>query len=308
MKTVRCTLSQLPSGIIDRLNKAMFFSSVGFAQLWKTLGGREVYWLTKENNQVLAVLPGVEFGRKPLKRFQAMPAGCYAELITVRESLVDRRQIALSTVRALKAEKYLKLYLTDYHSHFAGMTGFSVTESETILVDITSEDWQPPDKKIQSEIRKAEREGVIVQRFDAGRHFDGFLSLVRKTEQRHGRRVFYRESFYRALAALAEKDEHVRWLYTEYDGQPAASHINFILGDTVLNWQVYSDRAYSFLKPNQYLLYSVARETAPMGVRFLSLGSSPEEADSLLAYKRKWGGCEYSYRHYYLESKLAGLL
>jgi len=308
MKTIRCTISDLSPDIIERLNATSLFSSVGFAQLWATLGGQDVYWVTKEGEKTLAVLPGVEFGKRPLRRFQAMPAGCYAVLVPVSDLKTDARNVALSTAQALQIEGYLKLYLTDYYSQFAHVDGFEISEEKTILVDISQPDWQPPDKKIQSEIRKAEREGVIVQRFNAGRHFDGFLSLVQQTKERHDSRTIYHEDFFRALAGLAESDDRVRWLFTEHESHPVASHIDFLLGDTVLNWQVYSDRAYSYLKPNQYMLYTVGREAALMGVRFLNLGSSPDDAGGLVTYKRKWGGREYKYQLYHLKSRLGDLL
>ncbi|HUV31818.1 MAG TPA: GNAT family N-acetyltransferase [Acidobacteriota bacterium] len=308
MKTVRCTSSRLAREVIDRLNAASFFSSMGFAELWRVQGGREVFWVTQSEEQVLAVLSGVEFGRAPLTRFQAMPAGCYAELVTVADTDIDRPTVAQSTIQALTEAGYAITYLADYWSHLGPLPGAEASGCATVLVDITDPGWQPPDRKIQSEVRKAEREGIGVERFDARRHLDGFLSLAKATGKRHSHKPLYTERFFRQLAALAERDARIRWQYTEYRGEPVASHVNLVLGDTLLNWQVYSDRAFSFLKPNQYMLYTAAKKAAEDGMRYLSLGTSPPDADSLAAYKHKWGGSDHCYNLYRLKSRWSRLL
>ena len=161
MRTIRCTLAQLSPTIIDRLNAISFFSSIGFARLWRNQGGREIYWVTEDEGKVLAVLPGVEFGIMPFRRFQSMPDGCYAELVMLSKDGDDRHRAAHSTWQAIVKAGYFRVHLTDYWGDFSGIENAEETECKTLLVTIPDSNWEPPDKKIRSEIRKAEREAVV---------------------------------------------------------------------------------------------------------------------------------------------------
>ncbi|UCC44583.1 MAG: GNAT family N-acetyltransferase [Candidatus Zixiibacteriota bacterium] len=308
MNTFRRTLDELSPETINRLNADSFFSSVDFARLWETQGGRATYFVTEEDGRPMTVLPGVEFGHGPLKRFQSMPDGCYARLVDMG-CPADRVQEAVgSTLTAIRKAGYLRGYLYDYYAQLDQSWTDATEDCSSILVDISDEEWQPPDKKLQSEIRKARREAIEVQRFDPSNHLAGFLSLVRMTAARHGQKPRYSDAFFENLGKISTEDERIIWLYTERDKKPAASHINFVLGDTLLNWQVFFDKKFSFLKPNQFMLHTAATSVVSQGVRRLNLGASPEHADTLLTYKQKWGGREYCYQELRFESMLGRVL
>ncbi|MCK4462016.1 MAG: GNAT family N-acetyltransferase, partial [candidate division Zixibacteria bacterium] len=162
--------------------------------------------------------------------------------------------------------------------------------------------------KLQSEIRKAERAGAKIERLDAVAHMESFLQLMQATEQRHGRRPRYPPQFFSALAELAAEDDRVVWYWCEHEGRPVVSHITFIEGDTALHWQVYYDKAFSFLKANQFMLWQLIGELRPRGVHRLSLGASPPGASGLIDYKAKWGGEEYAYNCYVHKSGLGRFL
>jgi CelD/BcsL family acetyltransferase involved in cellulose biosynthesis len=133
------------------------------------------------------------------------------------------------------------------------------------------------------------------------------MALMEKTEQRHGRRPKYTPAFFESLAGLAVTDERIVWRYVEHDGRAAASHIFLRDGNMLLSWQIYFDKTFSFLKPNQYLLHDTATRLAAKGVTTLNLGASPEGAAGLATYKKKWGGEVYRYRMLHGESLLGKL-
>ena len=87
-----------------------------------------------------------------------------------------------------------------------------------------------------------------------------------------------------------------------------AAYNHGVEGDMVINWQVFFDKQFSFLKPNQYMLYYAARYHAEKGIRFLNLGASPEGAESLDSYKKKWGGNEHRYNCNIYSSTIGRLL
>ena len=302
MKIVRCPVSTLDSNDIIDMTPGTFFASPGFVNLWRTVGGEPVYWIVRtEGDYIIAFLPGIEFGMKWLRRFQSMPDGCYGGLFLSPNRRKERSAIAEQLMSTLAKAGYTKVFLTDFYKCLERHGGFQFDECETTLVKITGPDWKPPDKKLQQEIRKAVREGIEVQRFNPDCHFKSFLKLMEQTEKRHGRKPKYPARYFMALAELAATDDRVQWVWCECNGQPAASHIFIVEGDMLISWQIYFDKTFSWLKPNQYILYQTAIDKAKEGIKYLNLGASPPDANNLQTYKKRWGGeirtypC-YSYR------------
>ena len=58
---------------------------------------------------------------------------------------------------------------------------------------------------------------------------------------------------------------------------------------------MYFDKRFSFLKANQLITFTVARNMARQGLTVLNLGASPIDAESLDTYKQKWGGRPVEY-------------
>ncbi len=286
-----------------------FFGSFGFANLWRTMGGKPVYWLVEHSGQILAVLPGVEFGVRPFKRFYAMPAGCYARLFNNPDTAGDRERIARTVLDAMvAARRYVKLFIYDFYESFPADPRFGIQARTTTLVDITDPDWQPPDKNLRQEIRKAVREGIHVEKFDSNRHFSQFLHLVRVSEKRIGHKCPYSAEFFWALAVLAEVDERVQWLWCEHNGQAVSSHIFLVEHDKLLFWQTYFEKALTFLKPNQYVPFAIAKRLARVGVKWLNFGASPDNAPGVTFYKKRWGGKLYNYNRYVMKRGLGRFL
>ena len=295
MTICRLQAGELPQATAAWLHRRTLLGSIEFARLWETMGGQVIYWAASDGDRIVALLPGLEFGQGRLARYQAMPDGLYATLLFPEGKPADPTAIAEALLERLAARKYARVFINDYYAQFGHHDLFKVRDSQTLLVDISSDAWQPPDKKLQSEIRKAGREKIRLQVFSFNRHFDSFLDLMKHTERRHGRKPKYPDAFYRALGKLAMTDNRVKWLVCEHEGKLAASHIYLVENDMALNWQVFFDKSFSFLKPNQFITYSVARELALRGVALLNLGATPRDAETLDRYKQKWGGRSHQY-------------
>jgi hypothetical protein len=292
---VRChPAEELSTPLVSTLQSQTLLGSVPFASLWNSLGGEAVYWALYDADRPVALLPSVRFGSGRLARLQAMPDGLYARLILL-DPTCNPSNAGRLILDAIKAKSYARTFVNDFFGQFPDAADFDKTIHCTTIVPLTNNTWQPPDKKLQSEIRKAQREDVPIDTFDPNRHFDAFLDLMRRTEKRHGRKPKYPPAFFEALSNLVGREERIRWLVCEQQGRLAASHIYFVEGDMLLNWQVYFDKEYSPLKPNQLITYSIACEMASRGVARLNLGASPDDADTLAAYKDKWGGEDYHY-------------
>lgn len=308
MKVSCCSLGRILWNDVAPLIGDSFFGSPGFANLWRTLGGNPVYWLVEQGDQIMSVLPGVEFGVGPFKRFYAMPDGCYARLFYNPDITVDREDIARMVLDALAARRYVKLFIYDFYESLPADSRFNIQTRTTTLVDISGPDWQPSDKKLQSQIRRAVREGIQVMTFDWDQHHRHFLDLMRSTEKRHGQTPAYSPGFFKAVADLAREDDRIQWVWCEHDGCPVSSHIYFIENATLQGWQMYFDKAFSFLKPNQYIRFITCRRMARQGVTKLNLGATPAGAEGLAYYKKRWGGNPVHYYCYVMKRGLGRFL
>ncbi|RMF96643.1 MAG: hypothetical protein D6741_10790, partial [Planctomycetota bacterium] len=202
MKAVRLTPAGTPETVRKACDAESVFASQAFGELWHCLKGRLVYWCLRHGDIVHAAMPGVEFGVGPMRRFQAMPDGCYAT-VTLLDDTLDPRAAAKYLLDGIIGFGYAKSAVADYDNVFAVAGHLEEVECKTTLVDISSPEWQPPDAGLRTEIRKAQREGVKAVSFDATTHLDSFLTLVTETERRHGREPKYPPEFYRGLAELA---------------------------------------------------------------------------------------------------------
>jgi len=289
MKIEKIKGNDVSGEITSLANNSSPITSTVSSLLWETIKGKLVYWVGYDNDQMIAVLPGVEFGSGIFKRFQSMPDGLYSRIL-FSNNISDKDIVRNEMLKVLIKEKYAKIFISDYADIFEEASEYDKIKNEVYVVGISDTGWEPPDSKLQSEIRKAIREEVKVVTFDASYHFDRFLQLMQHTESRHNRNPRYPEKFYKFLSKLAAEDKRIIWKVVENDNALAASHIYFLENDTLLHWQAYFDKQYSFLKANQLIMYNVCKEVAEQGVKYLSMGANPDDAGTLDTYKQKWGG------------------
>lgn len=278
MTVEKCTPADLDEPVLSAMRSHSLYTSAEFAQVWRAQKGTPVCWISRRGHEITGVLSGVEFGSGRIKRLQIMPDGLYARPLLVGSDVATKQASIIALTQALAAEHYSKWYVADFYGLFSQMDGFERAEQEAVVLDLSDPDWGPPDATLRSEIRKAEREGVQVTPFAFDRYFDSFVKLMQATERRHGRRPKYSEKFYTALAELAARDDRIRWTVVEHESELACAHIYLVDGRSALYWQAFFDKNYSFLKPNQFMLYWMARELSRQGVEELCLGASPVEA------------------------------
>lgn len=272
------------------------FSSPEFLSIWKAEGGSPICLAAVDSGEPVAALPGVEFGRFAWRRFQASPDGCYARLLSAPGHEDSRDEAATSIMAFMARERYAKAVIADFYRHFDHHEGFEAVNATTRLVDV-GPDWQPPDRKLRQQIRRAMREGRSIESFDSARRMGDFLTLVRMTAERIGKKPFYSRGFFERLAALARKDDRVRWTWlSDDDGTPIASNIFVMECGQLLHWQMYYDSSYSELQPNKWIPWLMIRQAATVGVTTYNLGASPPGAAGVEEYKRKWGGHMKEYR------------
>ncbi|MEA2031432.1 MAG: GNAT family N-acetyltransferase [candidate division Zixibacteria bacterium] len=295
MKIYRSLTEQLSADITVRLTNVSLFASPGFAAVWKAHNGKPIYWVAEDSGEVLAIMPGVEFSHRPLLQFMSMPNGCYGGMLPLSDNSIDSKKIGRLILSAVANYGYAKVHIYDFRSSLPPDNSFRKIPCETRLVDISDPDWQPPDKKLRQQIRKAEKEGIKIHKFNHDQHISGHLDLVHIFEKRTGQKCKYRPGFFSELAALADEDDRLQWYWCEHNGHPVSSNIFIVEGNQLLHWQAYFDDTYSFLHPSKYIPFISARNAARDGTRYLNLGASPEGVKGVSFYKSKWGGTIFHY-------------
>ena len=290
VKISRRPLADLDVAAYDSLVAESFYASRGFLALWRVMGGRPTVWCAEIDGRLIAVLPGIEYGRGPIQRFISQPDGCYGGMVLDPAMTLRRTEVARALLNNIARHGYAKSEIFDYAERMGRHPEFETAQCETRLVRIAGSEWSPEDPKLRSEIRRASRVGLEVERFNYDRHRAGLEALIQMTARRHGIRPRYRMQFFQRLAALAETDPRVRWRHCERDGKPVASQIYFVERGMLVSWQDYSCREYSSLKPNQFIRWELCQQVANEGIEWLNLGSSPNDANGLGAYKQRWGG------------------
>lgn len=295
MHVRRVDLADAPTAAWDRFAAASFFASRGFVELWAHAGGEPCAWLAEEAGATAALLPGVEYGAGPLRRFASLPDGCYGGVLVDPALAGERPRLAAALLDAVARRGYAKAAVFDYYATLPRRADFDEGREATLVTEFGGPDWHPPDAKLRSQIRRAAREGLRAETFSWARHGGGFLALVRASAARHRQRPRHPAALYAALARLAARDPRVRWYWCERDGVPVASHLYFLEGGAVQAWQSHFDRRFSRLKPNQFLRFTACRDALALGAHRLNLGSTPPGARGLAYYKARWGGTRVHY-------------
>ncbi len=307
MKVRRYSCDEVDENEAFSICSGSLFGSIEFASVWEAIGGKAVFWVAEEDNEIVGVMPSVEFRSHPFKRLQAMPDGCYCRFVC---KTADKKLISEAKEKILVAignSSYAKCFIYDYFNEFENPANFQEHKISTQVIDISSPDWEPADAKLFTQIKKAESSALNIREFNGATDFDGFLKLVDKTEHRHGQKVRYPPEIFAALELLHRNNKNIIWRWAEIEGTPVASHIRLIENKSCLNWQSYSDKSYTHLKANQLMTYKLAKSLSLEGVKYMNLGGSPEGAESLEKYKKRWGGEVKTYSCYSYKSLLGKL-
>jgi hypothetical protein len=243
----------------------------------------------------------------PFQRFQSFPDGLPAFPLNMNTARASESGMS-HIIDAMSHHGYLKCFIVDYNSELPPHSAFTRAKASTHVAGISGKGYEPNDKTLLSEIRKAEREGTTIIPFEWGRHGSRFIDLVALSETRHGRLPKYPARFFEALASAAQNDNRIVWTWCDHGGTPVASHIYFVLGSHAVNWQIYYDKDFSFLKSNQLTMWRTIAELRSRGVCWLNLGASPEEAEGLVAYKAKWNAVAHDYTIFEKKSLLGRLV
>ncbi len=145
--------------------------------------------------------------------------------------------------------------------------------------------------KVQRDVRKAERDGIVVKRCTTFDEFLHFYRLQVTTRKRHGVPAqplkFFKAIWEQILqqgfgfASLAYKDDRL-----------LGGAVFFQMGRTIYYKYGASDFSMKALHPNHALLWDAIRRACAEGCRVFDFGRSEIDNDGLRRFKNGWGTTE----------------
>nr|MBN2277522.1 GNAT family N-acetyltransferase [candidate division Zixibacteria bacterium] len=275
-----------------------FYSSPGFARIWRALGGREIFTVLREGNRLVAGMVGVLFGHFPFLRYQSMPdgiTGCPYFAAGFGDEFKQEFYTGLGDW--LRSRRVIRADIHNPPGDFR-MKGFALGERYTHVIMLSDGVFHPTDPGIGKHIRTGQRRGAEVSLFTDASRLDDFYRLVKVTERRHNLKPRFPLELFRRLHRLSLDDSRILWLMVQYDNIMIGSRICLIEGTELLAWQFYSDKDYTHLKPGYLMFDYIFRHASEYGLKVINLGWSPPEVTSLIDYKERWGGEKQTFKYH----------
>ena len=146
-------------------------------------------------------------------------------------------------------------------------------------------------------IRKSERDGVVVNHLDSTDAMHAFYDLHCLTRRRHGlppqpRRFFdliHQLIIQPGLGFVTSARFQNKWI---------AGAVYFQFGSSAIYKFGASDPAYQHLRANNLVMWSAIQRLQQKGIRELSFGRTDIDDEGLLQFKRGWGAVESTLRYY----------
>ena len=265
-----------------------------------------------EGSRLIAGLPGVITRRFGVSSFDSMPNHTYGSALYADGiSEGSEKEFAGHVAAYLNSRRFSRITIADFAGRLKnhGITRLQCDRSFTHIMTIDSMDDFEPHRRIKRDLRTGAKTETEIVPVRSRSDIDDFYRLYCLTEQRHGRRrPLYRRGFFHALADVMIDSDILYWPGLMAEGRMIASQINFIYGDTLINWRVVSDYEQRRYKPNQVLLYAAVEKAVAMGANRINLGASPPDAEGLIAYKERWGGMEVEFDIYSHRSRIRRLM
>jgi predicted N-acyltransferase len=288
--------------------RSTFFHSLEWGRcLERALTGWERYLIVANaGGRVIAGLPAMRYSKRGFCAVMSMPFGTYGGPLvgdgappSAYELLVHRFFEEASSTRVVFAE------LVDFPQREPSNqnSGTREVEDETQILglqrgyDRLYGEFRPTNR---NRIRKAQKAGVTVRR---GHTTDDYLSyhrvLLDCAKHWDGRVRFGRDFF----VALSETDsDSIQLWLAEHDGNVVAALVNFLHGDSVMNWGNVMLRGARALSPMNLLHAEAIREAAGDGLATYNFGSS-SGFDGVDAFKTTFGTTRVGYSHFILQKR-----
>lgn len=283
---------------VDRHPDALCFHRPAWAELLADSYGYRpfVLALADDRGALTAGLPVAEIRRRGRRRWVSLPfTDCCPPLLS---GGVDPGAFGAALDRARRAGGAPSLEVRAALSAAGASPRVDAVLHRTELApDADSVFRRFHTSQVQRNIRRAEREAVVVRRAEAERDLtEAFYALQLQTRRRLGMPMQPRR-FFQALWKNLLEPGHGFLLLAYASSQPIAGAV-FLSGSRTLTYKYgASDAAFWRLRPNHLLFWTAIRGACEQGYAWFDFGRSDLEDTGLRAFKSGWGAEEADLVH-----------
>lgn len=289
----------LPRAQWNALAEKSLLAGPDFASVWQCNSRRPIYFALEENERILAGMAGIMSGGRFMPRFESTIDGLDGGVITPDNDETAAIQLYNYAFEHFRRHRFFRASIHNPQWEISP-PGFKKSTRLTHIIDLTDADGKR-DSKIGEHVRTGQRRGAKVMVFDNPEWLKDFHALVVLTARRHGTKPRYNQVVFERLYELSRVDKRIIWIGVFYDNKLIASRISFVLKSRIINWQSFSDKEYGHLKANYLMMDHIIDRARSSGIGEIDLGSSPDDAEGLIDFKKRWGGREAvvpSYTYY----------
>jgi hypothetical protein len=281
--------------LLSNPNSTFFHTSAWAKVLWETYGYKPLYFTLVDGGRLMTMIPVMEV-RSIITGFRgvSLPFSDHCEPLTTMEL---QAQDIIDFVGEYACKRHWK-YIESRGGQYPGIAPSRSFYEHTLNLTIGTEElFSRFIRHKRKNIRKAIREGVVVNIYTSLEALKEYYRLHCITRKRHGvppqpysffkkihEHIILRDLGFIALAA--------------YNKTNIGGCIFFNFGKKAL-WKFgASDRAYQHLRPNDILAWEVMKLYVEKGYQSLCFGRTSLNNTSLRRYKVEWGTDEQIINYY----------
>lgn len=275
-----------------------------YRQMLTEIGvGRPVYLGARANGELVGLLPAFARDSAVGKVYSSLPyfgpnAGV---LCSGRELRAEIHTALLGALlrraeqgKALSCSVYTPLLLEEFDLYDAVMPQAIIVKKFTQYLDLRAATW---DKKIEYDLRRAERMGVEISKNIAPGRLQAFYAIYEQNCRDHGVPLKPKKCV-EFLVGEALTGKHTDIYFAFYEGQ--------MIGGLLMIWSPLAASYYipctlagaKTLQPGTLLIDRAVQDARARGIQVWNWESSPSRQSGVYRFKDKWGSLEGHYRIY----------
>lgn len=145
--------------------------------------------------------------------------------------------------------------------------------------------WRDYKRELRKSIKRARREGVVVEMDPAGTRLGEFVEIYQATMEQRGATAFYRFSRRFFERIISELPGQFMFFHALYEGRAVANELTLISTHHLYSFLGGKNETGRRLDANSLLMHEIAEWGRSLGKRSYILGGGYGEADSIFRFK-----------------------
>ena len=269
-------------------NASFFHSSAWARVLVESYGYKPLYFTSLENGSLSSLVPFMEINSWLTgKRGVSLPFTDECPQIAPDSGMSQEMVKHIIDYGEKAGWKYIEWRNGEHFPEEVITSDFYFTH-EVDLTQTEKELFSDLRDSTRRNIKKASREGVLVEISHSRDSIQSFYRLNCMTRKRHGLPPQPFSFFTKIFEHIISKGQGTV-VSALHSGKRIASAVFFNFGKKVICKYGASDQGYQHLRPNNLILWEAVRYYREQGFETLNFGRTEPENKGLLQFKRGWG-------------------